>query len=130
LNESVENSQRASGVARMARNAINDSANLKLAWKERLNQWKAFCHQMVTPPCTTHPLLHANWAQIARQLQCDFCNFELRSRILGFLWRVHAVIARDCVHVRLNSLECPFPTTPAQLSNSDTWVFGATMQFG
>jgi hypothetical protein len=30
LNESAENSQRASGAARMARNAINNTANLKL----------------------------------------------------------------------------------------------------
>jgi hypothetical protein len=56
---------------------------------------------MVTPPCTTQPLLHANRAQIARQLQCDFGNFEVRSWILGFLWRAHAVIARDCECVRV-----------------------------
>jgi hypothetical protein len=65
LNESAESSQRASGAARMARNAINDTANLKLVWNERLNQGKAFFHQIVTPPCTTHPLLSADRPPIA-----------------------------------------------------------------
>jgi hypothetical protein len=82
----------------MARNAINDHCEFKIGLKRTIEP--IFSSNGHTTMHHT-PLLHANRAQIARQLQCDFCNFELRSRILGFLWRAHAVIARDCVHVRL-----------------------------
>jgi hypothetical protein len=67
-----------------------------------MNDWttgKAFFHQMLAPPCT-----HFR-TQIERRsppIAVWFCNLELRSWIFGFLWRAHAVIARDCVHVRLN----------------------------
>jgi hypothetical protein len=82
---------------RVAHNAINDTANLKLVWKERLNPGESLfssnCHT------TMHhtPLLRANRPPIAvwfLQFRAPIVNF-------GFLWRAHAVIGRDCVHVRL-----------------------------
>jgi hypothetical protein len=69
LDESAENSQRVSGTACMARNVINDTANLKLVWNEQLG---------LHPPCTTHPLLHANESRLSANCSASvvISNFD------------------------------------------------------
>jgi hypothetical protein len=79
FDESTENSQRASGTACMACYVINDHCEFEIGLKRTIEPGrKSFASKGHTTMHHT-PLLHANRAQIACQLQCNFCNFELRS---------------------------------------------------
>jgi hypothetical protein len=65
-------------VVRM-RNVINDRCEFEIGLKRTIGpRGKPFSSKDQTTMHHT-PLLHANRAPIGRQLQCNFCNFELRS---------------------------------------------------
>jgi DNA-directed RNA polymerase subunit RPC12/RpoP len=64
LDESTENSQRASGAACMARNVINDHCKFEIGLKRTIGLF--FIKRYTT-------------IQITRQLQCNYCNFEVGS---------------------------------------------------
>jgi hypothetical protein len=60
------------------RAVINDLCEFEIGLKRTIGpRGKPFSSEGHTT--MPHPLSHANRAQIARQLQCNFCNFELRS---------------------------------------------------
>jgi hypothetical protein len=69
--------------ARVAHNAINDHCEFEIGLKRTIGP-KAF-HQKVTPPCTTHPLLHPlhgiarqeSGATRALKVLCAFVCFSL-----------------------------------------------------
>jgi threonine synthase len=69
-----------------ARNVINDHREFEIGLKRTIGPrgkpLSSKDHTTMHHQCTInapHTLLYTNRAQIARQLRCKFCNFEIRS---------------------------------------------------
>jgi hypothetical protein len=114
--------QRSFRARNAAQCAQSDSCSWRIRnWFETSERTKGtfFLPQMVRH---THTLLHPNRAHIVRQLQCDCCNFELPSWILGFPWKVHTVVPWFCFYVGLSQLRflqslCDYSSAKPSKSN-------------
>jgi hypothetical protein len=58
IGRSAESSQGAMAPLATSRNVINDHCEFEIGLKRAIRTWESLFHQKVTPPCTTHPLLH------------------------------------------------------------------------